>query len=49
MHLLINLLVVLGLCCHAGFTVVVASRGSSLVEGRGILTVLAFLGSKHGL
>ena len=49
MCLVIYLLAVLCLCGHAGFTLVVVSGGYSLIEGCGLLTVVAFLGSKHGL
>ena len=49
MCLLIRLLTVLGLCCHADFTLVVVRGGYSLIEGCGLLTVVAFLGAKHGL
>ena len=49
MCLFIYLFAVLGLCCHAGFTLVAVSGGYSLIEGRGLLTVVAFLGVKHGL
>ena len=49
MCLFIYLFAVLGLCCHAGFTLVAVSGGYSLFEGRGLLTVVAFLGVKHGL
>ena len=36
-------LAVLGLCCYAGFSLVVASGGCSLVVVHGLLTEVAFL------
>ena len=41
-------LAVLGLCCYVGFSLVVASRGHSLVA-RGLLTAAASLVVEHGL
>ena len=42
-------LVVLGLCCCAGFSLVVASGGKSLVVVHGRLIVVASLVAEHGL
>ena len=41
-------LAVLGLCCYAGFPLVVASRGYSLVAGHELLSVVAAF-MEHGL
>ena len=38
----------LGLWCHSGFSLVVESRGYSLVAVRGLLTAAASLVSEHG-
>ena len=39
----------LGLCCCVGFSLVAVSKGYSLVEVGGFLTVVASLVAKHGL
>jgi len=38
-----------GLCCCEGFSLVVASRGYSLVTVRGLLITVASLVAEHGL
>ena len=43
------LLAVLGLCCCAGFSLVVAIRGDSLAAVRGLLIAVASLVGQHGL
>ena len=40
---------VLGLCCGVGFPLVVESRGYSLVEVLGLLSVVASLAAERGL
>ena len=40
---------VLSLRCHVGFSLVVASEGSSLVAVCGFLTAVGSLGAEHGL
>ena len=40
---------VLGLCCCVGFPLVVESRGYSLVEVLGLLSVVASLAAERGL
>ena len=42
-------MVVLGLCCCVGFSLAVASRGSSLVVVLGLLIALASLFAAHRL
>ena len=42
-------LTVLGLCCHRGFSLVVASTGHSLVVVSGLLIVVASSVAEHGL
>ena len=39
----------LGLCCHRGFSLVVASTGYSVVVVCGLLIVMASLVAKRGL
>ena len=40
---------VLGLCCHRGFSLVVASTGYSVVVVCGLLIVVASFVAEHGL
>ena len=40
---------VLGLCCSAGFSLVVASVGYSLVAVHGLLIAVVSLVAEHGL
>ena len=47
--LYVFVLTVLDLCCYVGFSLVVVSRGSSLVAVLGILTAVASLVAGHGL
>ena len=42
-------LAVLGLCCSAGFSLVVTSGGYSLVAGHGLLIAVVSLVAEHGL
>ena len=42
-------LAVLGLCCYAGFSLVEASRGYSVVGVHGLLTAVASLIAEHRL
>ena len=42
-------LVVLGLCCYAGFSLVAASGGYFLVAVHGHLIVVSSLDAEHGL
>ena len=48
-YLCISLLAVLGLHCCAGFSLVVASRGCSLIAVCGLLIAVASLFLEHGL
>ena len=41
-------MVVLGLCCCAGFSLVAVSRGYSIVAEPGLLIVVAFLSAEQG-
>ena len=43
------LLAVLGLCCSAGFSLVVGSKSYSLVKALGLLIAVASLIAEHGL
>ena len=42
-------LAVLGLCCYAGFSLVVTSDGYSLVAAHGLIMVVAALVAEHRL
>ena len=46
---LLVVLAFIGLCCNAGFPLVVASKDHSLVVVHGLLTVLASLVAEHRL
>ena len=48
-YLCISLLAVLGLHCCAGFSLVVVSRGCSLIVVCGLLIAVASLAAEHGL
>ena len=48
-YLFIYLLAVLGLCCHAGFSLVAESRGCSLVVVHRLLIAVASLVADHTL
>ena len=47
-YLCISLLAVLGLHCCAGFSLVVVSRGCSLIVVCGLLIAVASLAAEHG-